>query len=108
MANYVGEGLTILCAATDPATGAPITADTGEVEFYAPGKNPAAIPADRTPDQGPFSMGYDATVVNRDGSFGAYIGYVDTTGWAAGKWTYRVKLVGAFASWEYATVVLKA
>ena len=69
MANYVGEGLTILCAATDPATGNPITTATAEVEFFAPGKNPVANPDDRTADEGPFPMGYSATVVNKDGSF---------------------------------------
>jgi hypothetical protein len=108
MAIYVGEGITILCAAKNPATGVAIADAIAVVEFYAPGKNPAKVVGDRTVDHGPFAMSYDATVVNSDGSKGGYAAYVDTTGWDAGKWTYRVVLAGAYESWEYASVRLLA
>lgn len=108
MAIFVGEGVTIVCAASDPATQQPITTATASVDFFAPGKNPISVPGDRTPDHGPFDMTYDATVVNKDGTKGAYIASIDTTGWAAGKWSYRVTLSDALDAWEYSTVTLKA
>lgn len=108
MAIFVGEGITIVCQATDPATDTAITTTPAAVEFFAPGKNPVSTPGDRTVDEGPFTMSFNPAVVNKDGTTGAYECFIDTTGWAPGKWTYRVTLTGAFASWEYATVTLKA
>lgn len=108
MAIYVGEGITVVCAAKNPVTQTAITDAIAVVEFYAPGKNPAKVTTDRTVDEGPFAMTYDETVVNSDGTKGAYIAFVDTTGWVAGKWTYRCVLAGAYESWEYATVRLDA
>lgn len=108
MTIYVGETLTIIGAAVNPVTGLVIADATGEVEFYAPPKNPAKVPADRTLDEGPFPVTYSATVVNKDGTTGAYVGYVVTTGWAPGKWTYKVTLTGTFDTWEYGSFTLVA
>lgn len=103
MATYVGEGLTIVCAAKDPTTQQVISTATAEVEFYAPPKNPARIPDDRVRDNGPYAMTFDAEI---DG--GSYVAFVDTTGWAPGKWVFKVTLSGAYQSWEYGTVRLSA
>lgn len=108
MAIYVGEGVTIICVAKNPVTGAVISNATASLDFFAPGKNPAKVPADRTVDEGPVAMSYDATIVNTDGTTGAYIAFVDTTGWAAGKWAYRVTIESAYESWEFGTFKLGA
>lgn len=108
MATYVGEGLAIFCEATDPVTGLAITDATAIVEFFAPPKVPAKVTTDRTVDEGPFDMSYDDTVENKDGTTGAYVAFVDTTGWAGGKWSYRVTISGAYESWDYATITLTA
>jgi hypothetical protein len=110
MAIFVGEGMTIVCAASDPSTQTPITAATAVVDFFAPGKNPVSNVGDREPDKGPLPMTFDPDVVNKDGTKGAYIALVDTSGagWVPGKWTYRVTISDALDSWEYATVTLKA
>jgi hypothetical protein len=108
VANYVGETISVISQATDPARGTPITDAAAEVEFYAPGKNPAKVVDDRTADKGPFTMAYDDTVKNPDGSFGAYVAEVPTTGWADGKWAFKVTLSGSYDSWEYSSVKLEA
>lgn len=109
MAIYVGETVTIVCAAVNPLDDTVIADATAHVDFFAPGKNPAKVPADRTVDQGPFSMAYDSSVVNKDGSTGAYVAYVPTDAtWHAGKWSYRVKLAGAYDTWEFGTFSLVA
>lgn len=106
MTIYVGEAITIVGAAYNPVLGAVISDAQGQVEFYAPPKNPAKVPADRTADAGPFNMQFIATVTNKDGTLGAYVGYADTTGWLPGKWSYKVTLSGSFDSWEYGTFTL--
>lgn len=103
MPTYVGEGITVVCTAKDPVSGTVISDAVATVEFYAPDKRPARNPADRVADYGPVSMSYDADI---DG--GSYVAYVDTTGWTAGRWTYRVTLSGAYSSWEYGTLRLVA
>lgn len=108
MAIYAGEGVTIVCQAVDPSTTQPITAADAVVEFFAPGKNPISNPDDRTVDEGPIDMTFDATVLNKDGTLGAYTAVVDTAGWAPGKWTYRVTVTDALPAWDYASVTLKA
>lgn len=108
MAIYVGEGVTIVCAALNPVTKAVVTDATATVEFFAPGKTPAKVPADRVVDHGPFAMAFDATVANADGTTGAYLVEVDTTGWTPGKWSFRCSLADAFESWEYGTLKLDA
>lgn len=104
---YVGEAIAVVAQAVDPNTKAQITDAAAEVEFYAPGKNPAKNPDDRTADKGPLPMVWDADVVNKDGT-GAYIAYVDTSGWASGKWAFKVTLSGSYDSWEYGSVKLEA
>lgn len=100
MTTYVGEVQAITVLATDPVTLEAITDLTGQVEFYNPTKNPKLVVADRTPDH-TLSMTYD-TVRAR------YVAFADTTGWAAGKWSYRVSLSGSvFNNWEYGTFTLK-
>lgn len=108
MAIYVGESVTVIAAAVNPVSGAVISDATGVAEFYAPGKNPAKTPADRTPDAGPVPLVFDATVSNKDGTVGAYVGYVETTGWAAGKWTFKATLSGSYDTWEYGSFSLSA
>lgn len=108
MTIYVGEALVIVAAAVNPLSGAVITDATAEVDFFAPGKSPARVVADRLIDQGPYPLAFDGSVANKDGTLGAYVGYIDTDGWQPGKWTYRVALVGAYNTWEYATVTLVA
>lgn len=108
MTIYVGEGVTIICYAKNPIDDTVISVDTAQVTFYAPGKNPAKVPADRTADKGPFTLSFNDAVDNADGSKGAYVGVVDTTGWDPGKWSYRVELSDALNSWEYASFKLEA
>lgn len=106
MTIFVGEAVTIVCAAINPLTATVISDATGQVDFYAPGKTPKTVPADRTPDHGPFPSLFDASVLNKDGSLGAYVAYVDTTGWTAGKWSYKVTLTGSYDTWEYGQFAL--
>lgn len=108
MVIYVGEAVTIVGAAYNPVAGAVIADAIAQVEFYAPGKNPAKVPADRVVDHGPRPMTFIATVVNKDHTVGAYVGYADTTGWVPGKWSYKVTLTGSYESWEYANFTLVA
>lgn len=108
MTVYVGEAVTIVGAAFNPVASVVISDAVAQVEFYAPGKNPAKVPADRTADHGPVPMLFVSTVINKDGTVGAYVGYADTTGWLPGKWSYRVTLTGSFDSWEYSNFTLVA
>lgn len=108
MTIFVGEGITVVCAAKNPITGAVVGDAAAKVEFFAPPKNPAKVPADRDVDEGPFTLDFDDSIANADGTTGAYTVIVDTTGWDSGKWNYRVTLTGAFVSWEYATFKLDA
>lgn len=102
MATYEGEVVVIFATATHPISKDAIESLTGEVHFYVPGKRPASVPADRTSDQGPYAMAWDA-------SLAGYVAYVPTTGWEPGRWSYRVSLTGGdFANWEYGTVTVKA
>jgi len=108
MTIYVGEAVAIVAAAFDAVSNEVIGDATAHAEFYRPGKNPAKVPADRVVDQGPVELTFDADVANKDGTFGAYVGYVDTSGWAPGKWTYKATVTGAFDTWEYGTFALVA
>lgn len=106
MAIYVGEVVTIICAATNPVDGSVISDATGAVEFYAPGKNPVKTPADRVADAGPLPLAFNASVTNKDGSTGAYVGYAETAGWAPGKWTFKATLTGSYDTWEFGSFTL--
>ena len=107
MAIYVGEAITLIGAAINPVTETVIDDATAKVEFFGPGKNPIKNPADRVVDQGPVPMTFSSTVVNKDGTTGAYVGYAETAGWQPGKWHYRVTLSGTLDSWEYGTFTLQ-
>ena len=103
MALYVGEILILKATATNPLDDLPITDALGTVQFFEPGLSPATKPEDRTPFPGrDLAIAYDEDAV-------AYLAYVATAGWAAGKWSYRVQLAGpSFLTWEYGTFVLRA
>lgn len=105
---YVGEGLTIVCAAVNPLTNDVIPDATGEVEFYAVGANPAKVTDDRVVDTGPYAMTFDDAIVNGDSTVGAYRAEIDTTGWAPGKRAYKVTLTGTVSAWAYGTIKLDA
>lgn len=108
MTIFVGEAITVVCAAVDPLTGLVISDATGVVEFFAPPKNPAKVPTDRSVDEGPYSVAFLSTVTNKDGTVGAYVAYVSTVGWVGGKWAYRVTLSGSYDTWEYGAFTLVA
>src|SRR3954470_6890141 len=101
MAVYVGEELRVAITATDPVTEQPIIDADAEIEFFTPGKKPKTNPADRTVDQGPYPLTFDA-------SLGAYVGSVSTNDWLPGRWSYRAVLTGTYESWEYGSVSIKA
>lgn len=112
MTIFVGEAVTIVGSATDPLKADEnITDATAVADFYGPGKDPKGNPEDRTTDKQQVTLTYDAEVVVKLGQStvtGAYVGFADTTGWAPGKWTYKVTLSGSYDSWEYGTFTLKA
>lgn len=101
MAIYAGETVALRAQVVDPFTGLPLQGDTAEVELYAPGKNPARNPADRVVDVGPAQATFEANI--------GWVAYVPTDGFAAGRWTYRFRVVGSsFDTWEYGTFQVKA
>ena len=108
MAIYVGEVVTLIAAALNPVNQRVITDATAAAEFYAPGKNPAKVPADRVRDHGPVPLTFDPAVVNKDGSVGAYVGYTETVGWTPGKWWFKATLTGSYDTWEYGSFTLSA
>lgn len=99
MALYVGETITVQCSATDATNHEVIVDAKGLAEFYAPGKHPARVPADREPDR-EVELFFDAASES-------YLAYVETRGWLPGKWTYRVALLHEYASWEYGSFTLR-
>lgn len=101
MTLYVGEAVTIRATATNPITKAVISDAVAVADFYAPGKNPKLNPADRIIDKPQVSLVYDPAA-------GSYLGYVDTTGWVEGRWSFKVTLSGSYDSWEYGSFALKA
>jgi hypothetical protein len=106
---FVGEAITVVADARNPARASVVISDAmAQVEFYAPGSNPAKVPADRVVTQGPFPMAFDSAFTLKDGTLGAYVGYVDTTGWPAGRTPFRVTLSGSYDSWEYSSFNLVA
>lgn len=108
MSIYAGEAVTVKVQAVDPLTNAIISGGVvGKVEFYAPPKDPKNVVADRVVDKGPFALAFNATAINKDGTVGAYVAFVDTTGWAPGKWNYKATLTGSYNAWEFGSVVLK-
>lgn len=101
MALYVGEAVTIKATATDPLRNTVISDATAVCDFYAPGKDPKGVPADRTVDKPQITLTFDAAL-------GVYLGYANTAGWVPGKWSFKVTLSGSYQSWEFGTFTLKA
>lgn len=106
MTIYTGEAVTIIVSAVNPVDGSVISDALGTAEFYAPGKKPKSVPSDRVPDADSIGLVFNPDYQNRDGSTGAYIGQVDTAGWAPGRWTYKAILSGVYDSWEFGTFTL--
>lgn len=106
MVLYVGEAVRIRVSALDPETGLSLDPPptSASIDFWAPGRNPIRDPAVRgTPDVPHVAMTFRSTTDD-------YVLFQPTSGspWVAGKWTYRVTVVGAsYSNWEYATFVLK-
>lgn len=104
VAIYVGEGVLVACAATDPLTGLPIDpedVDVATVSFYAPPKQPKTVVSDREiVDQGPYEMDYDETSQR-------WLATVDTAEFDSGNWAYMVKLTGTYKAWRFGSVNLK-
>lgn len=106
MVLYVGEAVRIRVSALDPETGNPLDPPptSAKVDFWAPGRNPIRDASVRgTPDVPNVAMAYRTATTD-------YVVFQPTSGnpWVAGKWTYRVTVVGnSYSNWEYATFVLK-
>lgn len=100
MASYVGETVAVTSTAVDPVTSESMTNLLGEVEFYAPGKNPKTVVTDRVADH--------TVAATWDPERQLYVAYADTTGWPAGRWSYKFRLFGDKNSWEYGSLTLKA
>jgi hypothetical protein len=106
MALYVGEAVRIRASAVDPETKAPLDPPptSAKVDFWAPGKNPAKDATVRSaPDVPNKPMEYRSAT-------GDYVLYQETSGdpWVAGKWAYRVTIVGeSYTNWEFGSFVLK-
>lgn len=110
MTLYVGDTVAIKVDLLDPFTKEALTGYTVTLDLYAPGKSPKTDPSVRgTPDVANVGAAYDSSVENSAGGLGAYVGYVDTTGLAAGTWSYRVTAAGiVYHDTEYGTFRLKA
>lgn len=113
MALYVGDGFSIVIEVIDPVRQERLNGDSSvdvALDFYAPGKDPKGTPADRvTPDLADQVAVYDAAAVTKNG-VGAWVVYQASEGgsWVAGKWSYRVRITGAYQNVEYGTFTLKA
>lgn len=111
MALYSGDGVSLLIEVADPVRQLPLTAASGvtvEVDFFAPGKDPKNNPDDRTsPEVSGTAASYDAAAVTKTG-LGAWVCYQPTDGWMAGKWSYRVRVSGAYQNVEFGNFTLKS
>jgi hypothetical protein len=102
---YLGQTLTCRVRATDPVTQEIITDAGGQAAFFAPPKNPAVNPDDRTPDV-LVALIYDP--VTR-----YYLARFPTDGapWVAGVWWCRTSIVGGkagYSAWAYTSFPLSA
>lgn len=107
MALYVGEAVRIKASALDPETKEPLSPapTSARVDLWAPGRDPVRDPALRaSPDVGPLAMTWREDTSD-------FVAFVDTNGatpWEAGKWIYRVTVVGdAFENFEFGNFKLK-
>lgn len=110
MPNYVGDTIAVKIDLLDPLTEEVLTGYTVTLDLYAPPKTPKTDPSARTsPDVAGVVAFYDATVENSAGTLGAYVGYVDTTGFVSGTWAFRVTASGpVYHDTEYGTFRLAA
>lgn len=95
MALYLGEAVRIRATATDPDTGSLLDPPptSAHVDFWAPG-------VDRKTNA-PTISGQAMSYRSAENDF---VLYQDTQGtpWVAGKWVYRVTVVGdSFSNFEY-------
>jgi len=94
-----GQALAVRLRAARPD--GTVVRERAAAEFFAPGKDPERLPADRIPDrQVPLSF---------DSSSRLYTATVSTAGWVPGAWTGRGVVLdssGAPAGWGWFTVTL--
>lgn len=98
MTLYVGDALRIVVSATDPETSLPLSpAPTGaQVDFWAPGVDRKKSAPTRTA----VAMAYRTATKD-------FALFQDTTGFAPGKWTFRVTVTGTtYSNFEYSTFKL--
>lgn len=116
MALYVGEAVRIRASALDPETQAPLDPppQSATVSFWGPDRNPVKeVELRNDPDYGPFDMVAPGQTspngfVNDSADFIAFVSTSEPNPWEAGKWTYRVTVVGnAFENFEFGTFKLK-
>lgn len=99
---FVGETIACLVVATDPSLNDQAVVDaTCEVDFYAPPKNPKTNVEDRIADHGPVTLTYDNARLG-------YFGTVETSGWAAGTWWFKVTLSASRINWAFGSFKIKA
>src|SRR3954465_102213 len=103
MALYSGDTVAVKVDMQDPFTLEILTGYTVTLDLYSPGRNPKTdLTVRNTPDASGLPAPYDTVR-------GAYIGYVDTTGFIAGTWSYRVVATGpVYHDTEFGTFRLSA
>lgn len=108
MTLYVGDTVAVSTVVLPPFGSVPIIDGISVlVEFYAPGKDPKNVPADRsTPDFSATAL-YDATAINKDGSLGAFVAYRESVDWPAGRWSFRTTVTGAYSNVEFGSFNIK-
>jgi hypothetical protein len=93
---YAGDALRIVVSATDPETTLPLNPPpvSAHVDFWAPGVDRKVTP---TPTRPNVAMTYRPVTSD-------YVLFQDTTGFAPGKWTFRVTVIGStYSNFEYST-----
>lgn len=101
MVLYVGETVTIKVAATNPLkANAVITDGVCTVDLYPVGADPKNDVTQR--------LASNTVAATYDAEAQAYLAFVNTDGYVAGKYAYRAQLAGAYDSWEYGSFSLKA
>lgn len=110
MGLFVGDVVAVRVDLLDPFSNAPLTGYTVTLDLYAPPKTPKSDPAVRgTPDVSGVNATYQAGVENSAGSLGAYVAYVDTTGFVSGTWAFRATASGpTYHDTDYGTFRLAA
>lgn len=100
MTLYVGDALRIVVSATDPETTLPLSPppSSAHVDYWAPGvdrKTTAATTSN-------VAMTYRPATSD-------FVLFQDTSGFAPGKWTFRVTVIGStYSNFEYSTFRLSS